>query len=71
MTTNANVTTGKLPVGSKVRICATGATGTVQGHYAPLLPGADSRILVDRPHGHAGQATLRQSFTAAELELIE
>lgn len=58
------------PIGTQVRIKATGDVGTVQGYFVTGSRGKQ-RILVDRPHGHAGVATLRQSFDAVELEEIK
>lgn len=58
------------PVGSKVRMLPNGQIGTVIAHAA-IGPDGQPRVLVDRPHGHAGQATLRQHFDASDLEAAE
>ena len=58
------------PLGAQVRIKATGDVGTVQGYFI-TTSGGKRRVLVDRPHGHSGVATLRQSFDAAELEEVK
>ncbi len=64
------VTNQPFQIGAKVRIKATDDVGTVQGYFL-TTSGGKRRILVDRPHGHAGVATLRQSFDATELEEVK
>ncbi len=57
-------------IGAKVRIKETGDVGAVQGYFL-TTSGGKRRVLVDRPHGHSGVATLRQSFDATELEEVK
>lgn len=55
----------QLAIGQRVRIIATGQTGTVAHH----LERTDGHwiVIVDIPHG---QATLRRHFEESDLDLI-
>lgn len=64
------VTNQPFRIGAHVRIKASGDVGTVQGYFVTGSSGK-RRILVDRPHGHSGVATLRQSFDAVDLEEVK
>jgi len=64
---NSSASDQPFATGSKVRVRDTGVIGTVISHYSPG-PALPVRVLVEKPHGHAGQAALRKYFDANQLE---
>lgn len=60
----------RFAIGSTVRIRSIAQIGTVAAYAAPG-PDGQQRVLIDRPHGYAGQAILRQHFAESDLEAVE